>query len=132
MTLEHIGLLLSIGVAGGIGAVLRHWLSNRPDAWMPWGTLAANTIATVIAASALVILELNAGLPLLVSGDDWPPTLIGYTLVVGLAGGMSTFSTVAGQVAELIRCKHWLRAVCYALASFAIPSTAALLLVSLL
>ena len=132
MILENIGLLLSIGVAGGIGAVLRHRLSNRSDAWMPWGTLAANTIAAVIAASALLILELNAGLPPLVSGEDWPPTLIGYTVVVGLAGGMSTFSTVAGQVAALLRDKHWLRAALYALASFAIPSTAALLLATLL
>ena len=132
MILENIGLLLSIGVAGGIGAVFRHRLSNRPDAWMPWGTLAANTIATMIAASALLILEITADLPLLVSGEDWPPTLIAYTVVVGLAGGMSTFSTVAGQVAALLRDKHWLRAALYALASFTIPSTAALLLAILL
>jgi fluoride ion exporter CrcB/FEX len=54
-------------------------------------------------------------------------TASAYVLITGLAGGLSTFSTVAGQVAELLKARLWLRAVVYGLGSFVIPSTAALL-----
>jgi len=74
--------LLTLGVLsliGGIGAVLRAFLSNWRGL-LPWGILLGNTLA----ASAIgLALELQMPNPLLIA------------IAVGLAGGLSTFSGVA-------------------------------------
>ena len=71
-----------VALAGGFGAVVRFWLSYWQGR-LPWGILLANAIGSFIAGLA-------------VSGSidsSW--------LVVGLASGISTFSTFAAQTHDL-------------------------------
>jgi fluoride exporter len=72
-----------VAIAGGFGAVVRFWLRSWQGK-MPWGILLANSIGSFIAGLA-------------VSGSietAW--------LIVGLAGGLSTFSTFAAQTHDLV------------------------------
>ena len=81
-----------VALAGGFGALVRFWLS----AWqgkLPWGILLANAIGSFIAGLAV------AG------------SIESAWLIVGLAGGMSTFSTFAGQTHVLIVKKQTGRAI---------------------
>jgi len=80
MTLWTIGL---IALGGGVGAVIRFWL-GQISGQIPWGILLANTLGSFIAGLAL------AG------------SIDLAFVVVGLAGGISTFSTFAAQTHELI------------------------------
>ena len=73
-------MLVGVAVLGGIGAVLRFWV-NAWSGYLPWGTLAANTVASFV---------VGVNLPL-------PGNVISTWLVVGLAGGLSTFSTFVAQ-----------------------------------
>ncbi|MEY4349622.1 MAG: hypothetical protein RL719_919 [Actinomycetota bacterium] len=127
MILTGFALLVLVGVAGGLGSVIRYRLGNRPGTWLPWGTLLANTLATIIGAAAVSVLDVRGDLSTVFGENFDLGTASAYVLITGLAGGLSTFSTVAGQVAELLKARLWLRAVVYGLGSFVIPSTAALL-----
>jgi CrcB protein len=72
-----------VGIAGGFGAVARYLLGTWTGK-LPWGILLANSIGSFIAG-------------LVVSGSietAW--------LIVGLAGGLSTFSTFAAQTHDLV------------------------------
>jgi len=108
-------MLLGVGVAGGIGAVFRFWLSDLRG-WLPWGTLLANTIASVVGGIAVIYFA------------DASMRLTEVTLVAGFAGGLSTLSTFAGQTTQMLAARQWLKAVVYTLASFVIPSTAVALI----
>ena len=102
-------LLLTVGLAGGVGAVLRFWLAPI-QGWLPWGTLLANTLASAFAGFIVVSFD--------------SASFLEVSLVAGLAGGLSTLSTFAGQTYDLLKTKRWLAAATYTLASFVIPSTA--------
>jgi fluoride exporter len=76
-----------VAIAGGFGAVARYWLS----AWLgklPWGILLANSIGSFIAGLAV------AG------------SIETAWLIVGIAGGLSTFSTFAAQTHDLVAKKQ--------------------------
>jgi CrcB protein len=72
-----------VAIAGGFGAVVRFWLSYWQGK-LPWGILLANAIGSFIAGLVL------AG------------SLETAWLIVGLAGGLSTFSTFAAQTHDLV------------------------------
>ena len=72
-----------VALAGGFGTVVRFWLSYWQGK-LPWGILLANSIGSFIAGLAV------AG------------SIESAWLVVGLAGGLSTFSTFAAQTHNLI------------------------------
>jgi CrcB protein len=72
-----------VAIAGGFGAVVRFWLSSWQGK-LPWGILLANAIGSFIAGLA-------------VNG-----TIESAWIVVGLAGGLSTFSTFAAQTHDLV------------------------------
>jgi CrcB protein len=72
-----------VAIAGGFGAVVRFWLSYWQGK-LPWGILLANAIGSFIAGLVL------AG------------SLETAWLIVGLAGGLSTFSTFAAQTNDLV------------------------------
>ena len=95
---------LAVAALGGLGAVLRYLL-GRWNGTLPWGILLANTMASCVAGFA-------AG------------TTMSLALVTGLAGGLSTFSTLIAQTAGL-----WTRnkrsAVLNLALNIVIPSTAA-------
>jgi CrcB protein len=71
-----------VALAGGFGAVTRYWLSTWSGK-LPWGILLANSLGSFIAGLAVAGLLESA----------W--------LIVGLAGGLSTFSTFAAQTHDL-------------------------------
>lgn len=75
-------LVLLVAVAGAIGSVLRFFVSG----WGRPGVFAANTVACL--AAGIASGWLDAGSALMV------------VLVVGLAGGLSTWSTLAAQVGD--------------------------------
>ena len=94
--------LILVCVLGGFGAALRFALAKWHGT-LPWGILLANTVAAVVATLAL--------------GSQ-----LGVVVVSGLAGGLSTFSTLIGQTSAL-----WLESKAKAAANLAlnlvIPST---------
>lgn len=95
--------VLIVGLLGGAGSVVRHFLG----AWngkFPIGILLANSVASFIAGLAVGngVLEL--------------------ALVAGLAGGLSTFSTFAAQTYELWNTKSKALAVANGLLNLVIPA----------
>ena len=102
-------LLLTVGLAGGVGAVMRYALAAI-QGWLPWGTLIANTVASAFGAAIVVFFD--------------SASFLEVSLVAGLAGGLSTLSTYAGQTYQMLRTKQLAQAVVYTMASFVIPSTA--------
>ena len=72
-----------VAIAGGFGAVARYFLSSWSGK-LPWGILLANSLGSFIAGLA-------------VTGS-----IESAWLVVGLAGGLSTFSTFAAQTHDLV------------------------------
>ncbi|MCX8530218.1 MAG: CrcB family protein [Rhodoluna sp.] len=97
--------LMLLCLLGGAGAVLRLVL-GKWNGWLPWGILLANTIAATVATLAL--------------GSQ-----VDVLVVSGLAGGLSTFSSLIGQTAEL-----WANSRAKAVANLAlnilVPSTVSL------
>lgn len=75
--------VLLVALGGAVGALLRWWLAALNGTW-PTGTLAANAVGSAIAGLVL-------GLT-----DDSHVRLL---LVVGLAGGLTTFSTLVVEAA---------------------------------
>ncbi len=67
-----------IGLAGGVGSVLR-WLLSKLDGWLPYGLFLSNTLAAGVVAWLLLRPESSVDLVTITS--------------VGFAGGLSTFST---------------------------------------
>jgi fluoride ion exporter CrcB/FEX len=80
MTLQFVWLFLLVGLFGGLGAVIRTSFVKW-EGWLAWGLLAANT------AAASMVAWIWSGPPL--------PAGTNEVLIFGLAGGLSTFSTVA-------------------------------------
>lgn len=70
--------LLLIGLAGGVGSVIRALLSKL-DGWLPFGLFLTNTLAASLIAW-------------LVAGGELPSNYLEIASV-GFAGGLSTFST---------------------------------------
>jgi fluoride exporter len=96
--------LATVAFGGAVGAVVRWQLSQR-NGRLPIGTLVANVGGILLAA---VVLGLT---------DDRTAVLL---LVVGLAGGLTTFSTV---VVELVQ-RPPRAALVYALATVVLGSLA--------
>ena len=86
--------VLSVAALGGLGAVLRFFLARFSGA-LPWGILIANTLASLVAGMFL--------------GNTGAPVAYGF-LVVGFAGGLSTFSSWAAQTGSYWRAKQYRKA----------------------
>jgi CrcB protein len=71
-------VFLLIGVAGGVGSVIRAMLS-RFDGWLPYGLFLANSLAAGLVGWLL-------------AGPDITADYLSM-LTIGFAGGLSTFST---------------------------------------
>lgn len=92
-----------IALGGGVGAVIRALLT-RLDGRFPAGILAANAFGALLAGVALGWLgtaSLFVGAALVASEPGI--SLVAALLVSALAGGLSTFSTWAGQTIALWR-----------------------------
>ena len=80
--MEILISVAAVAVLGGAGSVLRH-IAGFWSGALPWGILAVNSIASFVVGLAI-------------SSGEYE-----IALVVGLAGGLSTFSTFAAQTYEL-------------------------------
>lgn len=114
-----LGALL-VGLGGGAGSALRWWLrevgmreaarrSTGGDLRVkPWLTFLTNVLACFV---------LGAVVARLGSVDGGAAELVYLTLAVGFCGGLSTLSTAALDVAELVRRDGFAIAVGYLLLS---------------
>ena len=80
-------VLVGIALAGGIGSAIRFAFSKWAGT-IPWGILSANVVASFIAGFAAIYFGSN---------ETWVAIL-----VVGLAGGLSTFSSWAGATVHMV------------------------------
>ena len=87
--------VLAVGVAGGIGSVLR-LLFSRWNGYLPWGILLANSVASLVAGFLIWVL---------------PNPIASLVVITGLLGGLSTFSSWAAATAEYWMAKQRLRMV---------------------
>lgn len=89
-------ILAAVAIGGSLGAVLRYtlsvWSVSRFGDSFPWGTLLANMIG------ALFIGALAAQINNKVSHDLWRPFLM-----VGLLGGLTTFSTFSLELLSFVQ-----------------------------
>ena len=103
-------VLLGILLAGGLGSVIRFALSKFNGFW-PWGILIANVAASFFAGWAVVYFEADVSVVAI--------------LVVGLAGGLSTFSSWAAGAVQLVAKDRPLAATLYTVVTLILSSTAA-------
>ena len=103
--------LLLVALLGGLGATARFWLS-KVEGKLPWGILIANTIAAALGAAIISA-----------RGISDPTTVV---LVSGLAGGLSTFSTLIAQTTNLWLEGRWSRGWLNLCLNLVVPSTIAL------
>jgi len=75
-----------VGIGGGIGSVLRFWVSSylgeRMGARFPYGTLAVNITGSFLIGLVITLVTAKA---------DWDPHWR-YLLPIGFIGGYTTFS----------------------------------------
>ena len=100
---------LVVALFGGLGAVIRALLA-RFGGYIPWGILIANTLATAVAAWAY-------------------QSKLELILVVGIAGGLSTFSSFVAQTWSLIQERKLVAAGINVLLNIVLPSTAVALVI---
>lgn len=103
-------ILLGVLVAGGVGSVLRVMISKFSGYW-PWGILIGNVSASFFAGWAVTYFEADV---------TWVAIL-----VVGLAGGLSTFSSWASGAVQLVAKDRPLAATLYTVITVIVSSTAA-------
>jgi CrcB protein len=112
---------LAIAIAGGLGSVIRLFLS-RWIGVLPWGILVANVVASFVMGLGLSLFAVN--------------TVLAQIVSVGICGGLSTFSTFSAQTVEYFKAKQIWRGVFNSLLNFFAPALASLggifLLISLL
>ncbi len=87
-----IWLAVAVAVLGGLGSVVRFVLS-RWQKTLPWGILAANTVASAVVGFC-VGNNLTSG--------DAQSAFWATVFATGFAGGLSTFSSWAGQTVALM------------------------------
>ena len=86
-------LFVAVAIACGIASVARYGLSLlAPADRFPWPTIAVNTAGAALLASSLALYE-----------DGHLGAAAFAVLGVGLAGGLTTFSTLAVDAARLWR-----------------------------
>jgi CrcB protein len=110
---------LAIAAGGGLGALLRYWVSSGTHALLgrgfPYGTLTVNVLGSLMMGFLYVWL-----LDRIVTG----PVLRAF-LLIGLLGGFTTFSTFSIESLNLIEAGQILKAFTNVLLSVTVCITAA-------
>lgn len=101
--MELLVTALAVAVLGGVGSVLRQ-IASFWAGFLPWGILAVNSVASFVVGFAIS------------SGENE------IALVVGLAGGLSTFSTFAAQSFEYLKNQQRLRAIVNFVLNLGLPA----------
>ncbi|NBW73263.1 MAG: CrcB family protein [Microbacteriaceae bacterium] len=102
-------LLLGITLLGGLGSAIRV-LFSKWDGYMPWGILTANVLASFIAGFGVAYFTEETQVAL---------------VVIGLAGGLSTFSSWAAASVQMAALDRKLAPVLYTIFTLVFSSTAA-------
>lgn len=104
-------ILCAVAIGGAFGSVLRllisNWLLQRQGDGFPWGTLSVNWLGCF--AIGLVVAWINSK----ATGELWRPLL-----VVGLLGGLTTFSAFSLELFFLLK-RDLMLALLYLLLSLA-------------
>ena len=119
-------LALGIVIAGGLGAVLRSYLSAIAGK-LPWGILIANIMASFLAGYASNLTVQHGTFIFQSQTEVAILTAISAIASVGLAGGLSTFSSFAAGTVELFRSRKVTRGLLNVLLNFTLPPIALLL-----
>jgi fluoride exporter len=106
-------LVLSVAIVGGVGSVVRH-LASHWSGHLPWGTLLVNSVASFVAGAALAT------------------SFYELALIVGFAGGLSTFSSFAAQTHNMWGEGRTGPAVFYAFLNLGLPAVSLLTALTLL
>jgi fluoride exporter len=112
-TVELVGSFVAVALLGGLGSVVRHLIGTW-NGFLPFGILLANSLASFIAGLAI--------------GAGFYET----ALVIGLAGGLSTFSTFAAQSYELWAKRQRVRTLLNGVANLVFPAVSFLTALNLL
>lgn len=111
--------LLAIAAGGGVGALLRYWVSTGAHVLLgrgfPYGTLTVNVLGSLMMGFLYVWL-----LDRIVTGP-----VVRAFLLIGLLGGFTTFSTFSIESLNLIEAGHILKALVNVLLSVTVCITAA-------
>jgi CrcB protein len=98
---------LMVAVAGAAGTLLRYglggWLARATGGVFPWETLAINTLGSLAIGVLAGLVDRGALLP--------PHARM--TLMVGLLGGFTTFSSFALETLRLVADAQWGAATLY-------------------
>ncbi|WCZ33121.1 fluoride efflux transporter FluC [Corynebacterium massiliense] len=112
MTVVYSAIAVAVGAFAG--GMVRYGLSKVID--NHWGTFAANILGAFCIGIATRLLSLSAP-----AHQD----LLYALCATGFAGGLSTWSTLAKELGEMIRARRWRELMWYALATLAIGIIAA-------
>ncbi len=123
-------IALGIVIAGGFGAVLRSYLSSMTGK-LPWGILIANIIGAFLAGYAGNLNVQHGWAVYQEQAEVTALAVMSAVVSVGLAGGLSTFSSFAAGTVELFRSRRVTRGLLNILLNFTLPPIALLLGVSM-
>jgi CrcB protein len=98
----QLSILLSVGLGGFIGALLRYYLSTviqkaLPATTFPFGTLSVNVIGSFIIGILVLYFE-----------EHLAPHQKAF-FIVGVLGSLTTFSTFSLQTVEMLYMGHYAR-----------------------
>jgi CrcB protein len=103
---------IAVFLGGGAGAAIRWLIGVGVGHWstglFPWATLIANILSVVILIGAAHILH------------DFPSVSLRPLIIVGICGGLSTFSTFSYETVQLLRDGEWPIAVTNVVLSVAV------------
>lgn len=111
-----IAMIIGIGILGGIASVVRASVTTWRGL-LPWGTMLVNTIAVVFIGFWFAFYPAE-------STVGWVTAL----LVLGFAGGLSTFSTMAGELVFYFQRGRMLQMIFTAAGNIFIPLTGLLVI----
>lgn len=91
-----VGLLLAVACGAGVGSVARYALSLRAHRdGFPWSTIVVNVVGTALLGGAIAM-----------SAHERLGSASFAVIALGLAGGLTTFSTLALDAVRLVRTRH--------------------------
>jgi CrcB protein len=115
-----MNLFLPVFLGGGIGAVLRYGIGvfviKHLKTHLPLSTFFANMLAILIMGITIYMAQSK------MESDPWVRAFV----IVGICGGLSTFSTFSLETIMLMKLGHWF----YALANVVVSVAVGLVLIA--
>lgn len=109
-----MNLFLPVFLGGGIGAVLRYsigvFVIKHMKTDLPLATFFANMLAILIMGATIYVAQSK------MESDPWVRAFI----IIGICGGLSTFSTFSMETMMLIKLGHWFYAIANIVLSVAV------------